>query len=51
MFVRPSKLWSQTCSMIIVRETTRPVFATRYSSREYSLGVSSIRRPALLTSW
>src|SRR5260370_309533 len=26
MFVMPSKLWSQTCSMIMVRERTRPAF-------------------------
>src|ERR1039458_9751702 len=27
MLVRPSKLWSHTCSMIMVRENTRPAFA------------------------
>ena len=37
MFVAPSKLWSHTCSLIIVRERTRPAFAIRYSSRLYSL--------------
>src|SRR5580700_10945154 len=49
MFVSPSKLWSQTCSMIMVRENTRPGLAARYSSSAYSLGVSSILRPARRT--
>src|ERR1035438_8850718 len=49
MLVRPSKLWSHTCSMIMVRENTRPAFATRYSSSAYSLAVNSMRLPARLT--
>src|SRR5690348_11248539 len=45
----PSKLWSHTCSMIMLRERTRPALAIRYSSKEYSLPVSSIRRPPRFT--
>src|SRR5262249_16353300 len=51
MLVRPSKLSSHTCSMIIVRERTRPACDARYSSKEYSLEVSSIRFPPRRTCW
>src|SRR5438105_4236898 len=49
MLVMPSKLWSQTCSMIIVRDKTRPALDIKYSRRAYSLSVSSMRLPARFT--
>ena len=38
-----SKLYSHTCSMIIVLETTRPAFRARYSRSVNSSGWISIR--------
>src|SRR6266542_2586981 len=49
MFVAPSKLWSHTCSRIMVRERTLPAFAIRYSRTPYSFEVNSTRLPARFT--
>src|ERR1700733_15187648 len=36
MFVTPSKLWSHTCSISMLRESTRSSFCIKCSSSEYS---------------
>src|SRR4029079_5039944 len=48
--VNVSKSWFHTCSEIIGRVNTRPVWRIRYSSRAYSFKVRSIRWPPLVTS-